>query len=234
MEKNSAHVRLKQVKIIIFIKISDFPLDLSPIPVNSIRHEVVNETTVRLNWSKHPFSVQVRLKNLETNFSESPIEYNQTSALFIRLTEASIYEVEFHISKENYSSIIQMADYFIKTSEHFPISSKRKFLCLDFTKSILENIVRLSENSLLVNISQYNSSKIQITYCIKQIIGNNSQNCSNSSLFTQLSSGTIYNVSVNICRDSFENRIFWNQTLFKLVNTSKSHTIKGLICYFLE
>jgi heme-binding NEAT domain protein len=90
--------------------------------VNSIQHEFVNSITVRLNWSKHPFSVQVRLKNLETNFSSSPTENNQTSALFIHLAEASIYQVEFNISKENYSSIIQMADYFIKTGEHFPIS----------------------------------------------------------------------------------------------------------------
>jgi hypothetical protein len=68
------------------------------------------------------------LKNLETNFSEIPTENNQTSALFINLTEASIYQVEFNISKENYSSIIQMADYFIQTSEYFPISTKKNFL----------------------------------------------------------------------------------------------------------
>ncbi len=92
--------------------------------MNSIRHEFVNETTVRLNWSKHPFSVQVRLKNLETNLFESPTENNQTSALFINLTEASIYQVEFNISKENYPSIIQMANHSIKTGELFPISSK--------------------------------------------------------------------------------------------------------------
>jgi hypothetical protein len=90
--------------------------------VNLIRHEVVNETTARLNWGKHPFSVQVRLKNLETNLFEIPTEYNETSALFINLAEASIYQVEFIISKENYPSIIQTTYYFIKTSEHFPIS----------------------------------------------------------------------------------------------------------------
>ncbi len=89
--------------------------------MNSIRHEVVNETNVRLNWSNHPFSVQVRLKNLETNFSEIPTENNQTSALFLNLTEASIYEVEFNISKENYPSIIQIANHSIKTGELFPI-----------------------------------------------------------------------------------------------------------------
>ncbi len=200
--------------------------------MNSIRHEFVNEITVRLSWSKHPFSVQVRLKNLETNLFESPTKNNQTSALFINFVEASIYQVEFNISKENYPSIIQMANYFIQTGGHFLISSKTKFICLDFKKSILENIVRLSETSLLVNISQYSSPKIQIIYCIKQIIGNNSQNCSNSSLFTQLNSATIYNVSVNIRRDSFKKRFFWNQTVFKLVNTSKSYTIKGLIFLF--
>ncbi len=202
--------------------------------MDSIQHEFVNSTTVRLNWSKHPFSVQVRLINLETNFSSSPTENNQTSALFIHLTEASIYQVEFHISKENYPSIIQIVDYFIKTSQHFPVFSKTKFICLDFKNSILKNIVRLSENSLLVNISQYNSPKIRIIYCIQQINGNKLQNCSNSSLFTQLSSGTIYNVSVNIRRVSFKNQFFWNETLFKLVNTSKSYTITGLICYLFE
>jgi hypothetical protein len=162
------------------------------------------------------------LKNFETNFFEYPTEYNETSALFINLTEASIYQVQFYIFKENYPSITQMADYFIKTGEHFPIFSKSKFICLDFTKLILENIVRLPENSLLVNISQYNSPKIQIIYCIKQINGNKLQNCSNSSLFTQLSSATIYNVSVSIHRDSFKKQFSWEkQTVFKLVNTSK-------------
>ncbi len=202
--------------------------------MNSIQHKIVNETTVQLNWSNHPFSVQVRLKNLETNLFSSPTENNETSALFINLAEASIYQVEFNISKPNYSPITQTTNYFIKTSEHFPISSKSKFICLDFTNLILENIVRLSENSLLVNISQYNSSKFQIIYCIKQIIKNNSQICLNSNRFTQLSSATIYNVSVNIRRDSFENRFFWNQTIFKLVNTSKSYLYTGLISYFFD
>ncbi len=173
--------------------------------------------------------------NLETNFFEIPAKNNQTSALFINLTEASIYQVEFNISKENYPSIVQMANHFIKTSQHFPIHSKKsKFICLDFKNSILENVVRLSDNSLLVNINQHSSSKIEIIYCIKQIIRNKLENCSNSNLFTQLSSGTIYNVSVNIHRDSFENRFFWNETLFKLVNTSKSYTHTGLICYLFE
>ncbi len=90
--------------------------------MNSIRYKFVDKTTVRLNWLKHPFSVQVRLKNLETNLFKSSTEYNETSALFINLAEASIYQVEFNISKENYSSIIQMANSFIQTSEHFPIS----------------------------------------------------------------------------------------------------------------
>jgi hypothetical protein len=98
-------------------KISDFCLDLSQIPVNSIRHEYLNETIVRLHWFEHLFSVQVRLKNVETNLFSYPNETNQKSALFLHLTEASIYQVEFNISKRNYSSIIQLTDYFIQTGQ---------------------------------------------------------------------------------------------------------------------
>jgi hypothetical protein len=92
-----------------------FCIDLSQIPINSIQHEYINETIIRLNWIEHPFYVQVRLKNLETNLFEYPIENNQRTALFIHLTEASIYQVEFNISKRNYSSINQITDYFIQT-----------------------------------------------------------------------------------------------------------------------
>lgn len=40
-------------------------------------------------------------------------------ALFTHLTEASIYQIEFNISKRNYSSLNQIIDYFIQTSLHF-------------------------------------------------------------------------------------------------------------------
>jgi len=92
-----------------------FCIDLSQISINSIRHEFLNETIVRLNWFEHPFDVQVRLRNLETNLLEYPKENNQKTALFIDLIEASIYQVEFNISKRNYSSIIQITNYFIQT-----------------------------------------------------------------------------------------------------------------------
>ncbi len=84
----------------------------------------------------------------------------------------------------------------------------------------------------MVNINSYNSPKIEILYCLEQLIENNSQICSTSNLFTQLTPATIYNISVSIHRDSFENRFFWtNQTIFKLVNTSK---IKSEITEFIK
>ncbi|CAF2546995.1 unnamed protein product [Rotaria sp. Silwood2] len=89
--------------------------NLSQIPMNSIRHEFLNETVVRLTWLNHPFHVQVRLRNLETNILENPIENNQRTALFIHLTEASIYQLEFNISKIHWSSLIQITDYYIQT-----------------------------------------------------------------------------------------------------------------------
>jgi hypothetical protein len=121
-----AHVRLKQVKTIISMKRSDFSLDLSLVPVDTIRYSVINATIVRLKWPKHSFSVQVRLKNIETNVFESPTESYQTSALFDNLTEASIYQVQFNISKPNFLSINQTTDYIIRTGEYFSISSKNK------------------------------------------------------------------------------------------------------------
>jgi hypothetical protein len=127
-------VRLKQVKISIFIKIESLRLDLSEIVESSIRREIVNATTVRLSWPKHPFSVQVHLKNMETNLFESPTESNQTSALFDNLTEASIYQVQFNISKPNFLSINQTTNNTFKTSEHFLISSKNNFCFFRFYK----------------------------------------------------------------------------------------------------
>ncbi len=96
-------------------KESIFCIDLSQIPINSIRHEFLNDTTVRLNWIEYPVNIQVRLRNIETNLLKYPKENNQKTALFVDLTEASIYQVEFNISKINYSSFIQITDYFIQT-----------------------------------------------------------------------------------------------------------------------
>ncbi len=91
-------------------------LELSPISTHLLRHKFLNETTVQLNGFEHSlFDVKVRLKNVETNIFEDPHEYNRTNALFINLTEASIYQVEFNISKLNYPSLIQMTNYFIET-----------------------------------------------------------------------------------------------------------------------
>ncbi len=47
--------------------------------------------------------------------------------------------------------------------------------------------------------------------------------CSISNIFNQLIPASIYNISVSIHRDPYENIILWKQqTVFKLVNTSKS------------
>ncbi len=91
-------------------------LELSPISTHLLRHKFLNETTVRLNGFEHfSVDVKVRLKNVETNIFEDPHKHNRTNALFINLTEASIYQVEFNISKLNYASLIQMTNYFIQT-----------------------------------------------------------------------------------------------------------------------
>ncbi|CAF1119084.1 unnamed protein product [Rotaria sordida] len=191
--------------------------NLSQIPINSIRHEFLNETIVRLTWLNHPFYVQVQLRNLETNLLENPIEYNQKTALFIHLTEASIYQLEFNISKIHWSSLIQITDYYIQT---------------DFKKLIIENIIRLSENTLIVNINQYNLSTIKIIYCIEEIIDDSLKFCSISNIFNQLIPGSIYNISISIHRDSFQNIFIWKkQTIYKLINTNPSplriHTWKN-------
>ncbi len=107
-----------------------FSLGLSPIPEKSIQHEMVNQTAVRLTWPKHSFSAQVGLRNIETNFSASPTKHDQISALFTNLTEASIYRVEFYISKENYTPINQTTEHIIRTGEYFPISPKKKQIVL--------------------------------------------------------------------------------------------------------
>jgi hypothetical protein len=117
-------VRLKQVKEIILIKIKSLALGLSEIPENSIHSELINKTTVRLTWSKHPFSVQIRLKNLETNLFKYPTKSNHTNAIFVNLTEASIYQVQFNISKPSFPSINQTTEHHIETGKSFPMFSK--------------------------------------------------------------------------------------------------------------
>jgi hypothetical protein len=87
---------------------------------------------------------------------------------------------------------------------------------------IIENILRPSENCLIVNLNRHDSPKLKQIYCIEQIINDSLQICSLSNTFNQLIPGTIYNISVTIHRDSYENLFNWEkQTVFKLVNTSK-------------
>ncbi|CAF3639463.1 unnamed protein product [Adineta steineri] len=182
--------------------------NLSPISINSIRHEFLNETIIGISWLAHPFHVQARLRNLETNLLEYPIENNHRTALFINLTEASIYQLEFNISKPNWLSLFQNTNYHIQT---------------DFKNLIIENIHRPSVNSLIVNTNQYNMSKIKIIYCIEQITNDTIQICSLSNTFNQLIPGTIYNISVTIHREPFQNIFIWEKrSVFKLANTNPS------------
>ncbi len=87
---------------------------------------------------------------------------------------------------------------------------------------IIENILRPSDNCLIVNLNRHDSPKLKQIYCIQQIINDSLHICSLSNTFNQLIPGTIYNISVTIHRDSYENKFNWEkQTVFKLVNTSK-------------
>lgn len=87
--------------------------------MNFIQHEFFNETVVRLTWLNHLFHVQARLRNLEKDILENPIENNQKTALFIDLTEASIYRLEFNISKIGWLPLIQITDYYIQTGKNY-------------------------------------------------------------------------------------------------------------------
>jgi len=95
-------------------------------------------------------------------------------------------------------------------------------LFLDIKKIFIKNVVRLSDNALIVDINQYNLTKFHIIYCIEQLSEKNFSICSTSNEFNQLLPATIYNISIIIYRDSFQNISSWkNQTTFKLINTSK-------------
>ncbi|CAF4575523.1 unnamed protein product [Rotaria socialis] len=168
--------------------------NLSQIPIASIRHQFLNEEAVRLSWLNHSFHVQ---------------ENDGNKALFINLTEASIYQLEFNISKIHWSSLIQMTDYYIQTGKYFHI--------------VIENILRHSENSLVVNVNRHDLSLVKLTYCIQSIIDGSLEFCSTSNRFNQLTPGSIYNISISIQRHSIQNIFFWKtQTIFKLVNTNPS------------
>ena len=104
-----------------------FSLDLSRIPENLIQQEFVNQTNVRLNWPKYLFSVQAQLRNVETNVFEYSNDSNETSALFSNLKEASVYQLEFNISKPGFSSIHLAMNHSFQTSKHFSTSSENYF-----------------------------------------------------------------------------------------------------------
>lgn len=111
-------------------------IDLSEIPVDSFRHEFLNESLVRISWLDQPHSVQIRLKNLETSSFESPRERTSHTALFSHLTDGSIYQIELILSKINYPSLTQIPQYFIQTGlEDFFTSGKSNFVDFRFEKT---------------------------------------------------------------------------------------------------
>lgn len=183
-------------------------LDLTEIPLDSFRHEFLNESAVRISWLDQPHSVEIRLKNLETNSFEFPQTRTSHTALFSHLTDGSIYQIELIISKINYPSLTQIPAYFIQT---------------DLNKLSMGNLVRISESILLIDINESHSSKVKLIFCIEEFVANSMKICSTSNIFDQLNPGSIYNMSIILQRDSYDNRFFWpKQILSKFVSTSKS------------
>ncbi|CAF1241953.1 unnamed protein product [Adineta ricciae] len=180
--------------------------NLTQIPIHSLQHEIFNETNVRLSWSEHPFHVRVRLRNLETNSLLNPVENIHKMAIFLNLAEASVYQVEFNISKTHWTPLFQRTNYHIKT---------------DFKRLVIENVIRLSDKTLIVHVDSHDLTKVELIYCIERVMNGTREICSFSNTFSQLSASTIYNISVTIDRDSFQNKFHWEkQTIFKLVNTN--------------
>lgn len=101
---------------------------------------------------------------------------------------------------------------------------------LDFKSLVIENVLRPSGSSLIININEHDLSFIKIDYCVEQINSNSFKFCSTSNKFNQLISGSIYNISVSISRNSFNNTFIWTKkTVVKLVNTGKKKHIFILI-----
>lgn len=97
---------------------------------------------------------------------------------------------------------------------------------LDFKKLSIKTIVRISESTLIVTIDRFAVSRAKITYCIEKLTDDTSKLCSTSNIFNQLTPGSIYNISIIIHRDSFQNIFLWKKhEIFTLVNTSKSNYI---------
>lgn len=100
---------------------------------------------------------------------------------------------------------------------------------LDLKKISLENLfIRRSEDILMIDIREYHSSKVKMTFCLEEYLDNQMKICSSSNIFEQLTPASIYNISMTIQRDSFANLFFWpKQFLSKLVSTSTNHRLKS-------
>ncbi len=227
-QKNgTCHVRTGNSHQLVDIrKTISLTTDLSPISIETIRHEFVNRTAVRFMWLDHPFDVQARLRNLESNSVKTPIENTRRMALFTNLTSGSIYRLELNISQINWPIFLQTTDYHIQTGT---ITDKKKktanqsSISLDVDKPMITQILRKSDSTLIVLVTEPDSSSLGFLYCIQLFRENSPKNCSTSNVFNQLQPASIYNVSVINRRDPYENLFIWSEQItFKLVNTSES------------
>ena len=200
---------------------------LAGISLDSLEHEFLNETMLRLTWRNDRFHIRARLKNVETNATENSIDHNARSALFVGLTEASLYRVELNVSQVNWPSLIQTSNYYIQTGERSSLGWTQKkptdTLFSDLRRPSIERILRISDDTLVVDVRRSRHPLIKIQFCLEQLIERNAHICSSSNRFDELLPGSIYNVSIVLYRPSFQNRFIWqNRSRHQLVNTSES------------
>jgi hypothetical protein len=91
--------------------------DLAQVSTASIRHELLNDTAVRVIWRNVRSRVDARLLHLESDLVLSPADVDRHhSALFVGLAEATVYQLQLNIiAQDAASSLIQTTDYFVVT-----------------------------------------------------------------------------------------------------------------------
>lgn len=203
---------------------------LTPISIESIQHQFLNESALRLHWLNNRLHIQCRLRNLETNGLIDPVDtnYNQ-SAIFNNLAEGNIYRVEFNISKASSSPLLQITPYRLPIGSSNDLSRGTKFefdyffFDEDLRATSIDRVVRISDHSLLIHVNRSRLTTIKILFCWEEVLNNTVRSCSASNKIQQLRPGTIYRIAVITYRDPFEKRFIWsNKTTLKLVNTSKN------------
>ena len=165
------------------------------------------------------------MRNFETNLSKSPIKPNETSALFVHLAEASIYQVEFNMSKAKPPKINQTTHYFIETGQYFLHFSKQNFLLdledLNFSCQLNETNEQIAFYWSNLTSPGYKNSNLTIALAIdKNKIRwttpcdpyRSQGNCSTEGY--KLEPGTAYQISVKLEKN------FTNSSKQKLGNCS--------------